>query len=66
MQAIYMDNNATTQMDDRVVEAMLPFLREQYGNPSSLHRLGQTVAHHVQEARAQVAALISRLAAVAA
>ena len=59
MDSVYLDNNATTRIDDRVVDAMLPFLREQYGNASSLHQLGQYAAHHIDEARAQVAALIN-------
>ena len=37
---IYLDNNATTRVDDRVVEAMVPLLNEHYGNPSSAHRFG--------------------------
>lgn len=55
---IYLDNNATTQPLPEVVEAMLPYLRDQYANPSSLHRLGQSVRHAVEVAREQVAALI--------
>ena len=37
---VYMDNNATTRTDPRVVEAMLPFMREEFANPSSLHAMG--------------------------
>jgi len=55
---IYLDNNATTQPLPEVVEAMLPFLRESYANPSSVHRFGQSVRHQVECARAQVADLI--------
>ncbi len=58
MDMIYLDNNATTRIDDRVVEAMLPLLREQYGNPSSIHKMGQFAGHQTEEARAKVAALI--------
>ncbi len=41
MHRVYLDHNATTPLDPRALEAMLPFLREDYGNPSSLHRFGQ-------------------------
>jgi cysteine desulfurase len=55
---VYLDHNATTPVDPRVVDAMLPFLREQYGNPSSLHWFGQRARAAVEEARASVAALV--------
>lgn len=55
---IYLDNNATTRMDERVVEAMLPYLREQYANPSSVHHFGQQARHAVEEARASMAGLL--------
>lgn len=55
---IYLDNNATTKPAEEVVRAMLPFLHEQFGNPSSLHIAGQTARHAVEDARAQVASLI--------
>lgn len=58
MTAIYFDNNATTQPDPRVVEAMLPFLGSDFGNPSSMHQRGETAKMAVQTARAQVQALI--------
>ena len=54
----YLDNNATTRPDERVVAAMLPLFTERYGNPSSGHRLGAQAAAEVEEARARVAALI--------
>ena len=59
MKTIYMDNNATTRVDPRVVEAMLPFYSDFYGNPSSVHTFGGNVAKSVSAARAQVAALIN-------
>jgi cysteine desulfurase len=59
MKTIYMDNNATTRVDPKVVEAMLPFYSELYGNPSSVHTFGGNVAKSVNAARAQVAALIN-------
>jgi cysteine desulfurase len=55
---IYLDNNATTKPDPRVVEAMLPYLSEQYANPSSVHVFGQQVRHAVETAREQVAAAL--------
>jgi cysteine desulfurase len=58
MDPIYLDNNATTQIDPAVVAAMLPYLNECYGNPSSVHRLGQKSRQAIDEARAQTAALI--------
>lgn len=55
---IYFDNNATTQVLPEVTEAMLPYLTEYYGNPSSIHRFGSQVGQKIAEARAQVAALV--------
>lgn len=54
----YLDNNATTRPDDRVVAAMLPLLTERYGNPSSAHYFGAQVAAEIEEARRQVAGLL--------
>jgi cysteine desulfurase len=56
---IYLDHNATTPLDPRVLEAMLPVLREGFGNPSSLHWYGQQARALLDEARAQVARLIN-------
>ena len=55
---IYFDNNATTPIDERVLEAMLPFMKTMYGNPSSVHRLGRIAKSAVEVAREQVAALV--------
>lgn len=55
---VYLDNNATTRVLPEVVEAMLPFLTERYGNPSSIHRFGSEVGQKVAAAREQVAALM--------
>ena len=55
---IYFDNNATTRVLPELAEAMLPFLTEYYGNPSSIHRFGSEVGQKVGQARAQVTALI--------
>jgi cysteine desulfurase len=58
MADVYLDHNATTPLDPRVREAMLPWLGERHGNPSSIHRFGQAARHAVEEARDCVAALI--------
>lgn len=55
---VYLDNNATTQPRPEVVDAMLPYLREQYGNPNSGHWFGRSVRARVEEAREKAAALI--------
>src|SRR4028118_1072690 len=55
---IYFDHAATTPVCDEAFEAMQPFLREAYGNPSSLHHLGRQAKHEVEVAREQVAALL--------
>lgn len=54
----YLDNNATTRPDERVVQAMLPLLTERYGNPSSAHYFGAQVAVQIEQARRNVATLI--------
>lgn len=58
MKTVYLDNNATTKVAPEVIEAMLPFFGEQYGNASSMHTFGGRVARHIDRAREQVAALI--------
>jgi len=58
MADIYLDNNATTACDPRVVEAMLPYFLEQFGNPSSIHSFGNGVGRALGKARKQVQALI--------
>ncbi len=55
---IYLDNNATTKLDPRVLEAMMPYLTEEYGNAASNHAFGVRVNQRVREAREQLAALI--------
>lgn len=53
---IYLDNNATTQIAEEVLEAMLPYLRDNYGNASSIqHKLGRQASHAVESARNQIA-----------
>jgi len=58
---IYLDNNATTQVAEEVLEAMLPYFREFYGNPSSMHTFGGQVGQKIRAAREQVAALIGAM-----
>ena len=58
MKPIYLDNNATTRVAPEVVEEMLPYLSEYYGNPSSMHTFGGNVAMKIKEARARLADLI--------
>ncbi|WP_221797329.1 cysteine desulfurase NifS [Oceanobacter mangrovi] len=55
---IYLDNNATTRVDPAVVEAMLPFFTEQFGNPSSMHSFGNKVGLALKKARQQVQNLL--------
>jgi cysteine desulfurase len=58
MDVVYLDNNATTRPAPEVVDAMLPYLTELYGNPSSVHRFGQRARQAIDEARARIATLI--------
>ena len=58
MKPVYLDNNATTQVAPEVMEAMLPYFHELYGNPSSMHSFGGQVMKQVRKAREQVAALL--------
>jgi cysteine desulfurase len=55
---IYLDNNATTMVAPEVVQAMLPFFTEQFGNPSSMHSFGNKVGFALKKARSQVQALL--------
>ena len=56
---IYLDNAASTQIHDDVLNSMLPFLKEQYGNPSSIHRYGRLTRKAIHKARKQIASLIN-------
>ena len=58
MEPVYMDNNATTRVDPEVVEVMLPYFSEQFGNPSSIHSFGDKVGRAAKQARKQVQQLI--------
>lgn len=55
---VYLDNNATTQVAEEVVEAMMPFLRESFGNPSSMYSLAVEAKKAIEKAREEVAALL--------
>lgn len=61
MKTIYLDNNATTQVAPEVLETMLPYYHDFYGNPSSAYSFGGQVGRKIQEAREQVAALIGAM-----
>jgi cysteine desulfurase len=56
---IYLDNAASTQIHENVLESMLPYLKEQYGNPSSIHRYGRLAHKAIEKARKQIAQLIN-------
>ena len=55
---IYLDNSATTRVDEQVIEAILPFMREGYGNPSSIHTFGQQARAALEESRPPLAGLL--------
>ncbi|MBD3162457.1 MAG: aminotransferase class V-fold PLP-dependent enzyme, partial [Candidatus Eisenbacteria bacterium] len=58
MVPIYLDHNATTPVAAEVLDALLPYLRERFGNPSSNHRFGTEAREGIERARGEVAALI--------
>lgn len=58
MKLVYADNNATTRVDDEVLEEMLPYFKEYYGNPSSIHTFGRQVAGKMDLARERVAKIL--------
>ena len=58
IRTVYLDNNATTKIADEVRDAMMPFLTDLWGNPSSMHTFGGQVKKYVEAAREQVAALV--------
>jgi cysteine desulfurase len=59
MEHVYFDHNATTPLDDKVLEAMLPYLRGRYGNASSRHELGTVARRAIDTARQQVGGLVN-------
>ncbi|SPD75899.1 cysteine desulfurase (tRNA sulfurtransferase), PLP-dependent [uncultured Desulfobacterium sp.] len=61
MKTIYLDNNATTQVAPEVLEAMMPYYCDLYGNPSSAHKFGGQVAGRIQAARQSVASLLGAM-----
>jgi len=56
---VYIDNNATTSVSERVLESMIPYLKDKWGNPSSMHTFGGGIKKDVEQARAQVADLMN-------
>ncbi len=58
METIYLDHAATTPVDPQVVDAMLPYLGEHFGNPSSIYGLGRTARAAIDRAREEVAAAL--------
>lgn len=59
MNHVYVDNNATTKVDRGVLDEMLPYFSELYGNPSSMHSFGGDIGHKIAEAREKVAGMIN-------
>lgn len=59
MKTIYVDNAATTAMSDKAIEAMTPYLKEVYGNPSSLHTVGQRAKEVLEDARVRIAKILN-------
>jgi cysteine desulfurase len=55
---IYLDNAATTRLDDEVIEAMIPYMREHFGNPSSIHAYGRVTRAAIEKARKSIATLL--------
>jgi len=61
MNTMYFDNAATTKIDDRVFKAMIPYLTTEYGNPSSVYRLGKITKNAIEESRKKVAKVLNCL-----
>ena len=61
MKTVYVDNAATTRLSDTALKAMTPFMQYIYGNPSSLHHIGQEAKEHLEDARERIASLIGAL-----
>ncbi len=59
MNSIYFDNNATTKIDEEVLNSMMPYLKEEYGNPSSIYSFGANVKEEIEKARKSVAELLN-------
>jgi cysteine desulfurase len=58
MERVYLDNAATTPLDPRVVEAMLPYMTTHFGNPSSIYSYGRETRMAIEKARKSVAAIL--------
>lgn len=56
---IYLDNNATTKIDEEVLKSMIPYLSEYYGNPSSIYSFGRTIKENINKARDNIAKLLN-------
>ena len=56
---VYFDNAATTPIDDKVLTAMLPYMAEGYGNPSSIHKQGRTIKSAIEKSRSKIAEIFS-------
>jgi len=61
MKVVYVDNNATTKVAEEVVEEMLPYFTQSYGNPSSMHTFGGRVAKNIEDARERVAEFLGAI-----
>ena len=59
MDNIYFDNAATTKLDEKVLDAMLPYLKENYGNASSIYKLGREARKAIEETREKVAKILN-------
>lgn len=59
MENIYFDNAATTKLDKKVLDAMLPYLKENYGNASSIYKLGREARKAIEETREKVAKILN-------
>ena len=59
MKNIYFDNAATTKLDEKVLDAMLPYLKENYGNASSIYKLGREARKAIEETREKVAKILN-------
>lgn len=59
MENIYFDNAATTKLDEKVLDAMLPYLKENYGNVSSIYKLGREARKAIEETREKVAKILN-------
>ena len=59
MKNIYFDNAATTKLDDEVLKEMLPYLKDNYGNPSSIYKLGREARKAIEDSREKIAKVLN-------